>query len=201
MSKSNVKEGKYPAAPGLEKLVNIVNEEYEKATRIRDERAAARAGRAVLASRAARAVAKAARLKVIEAERAFAPPPIKPVEFTEDYETLGKIVTAESTKGQRRAGKEIEFPHRGPHPEDTLHVVQIRIPEELFQEIDAFCQKFNLSRNAWFVWAIATQYLTYQKLVRDASGAEAQPQKTEEPSPTEEEEKNVETETDDSPRE
>lgn len=46
----------------------------------------------------------------------------------------------------------------------------IRIPEEIADEIDVFCQRFNLSRPAWFGWAVVSQYLVYKKMMNDAEG-------------------------------
>ena len=114
---------------------NKVVKDYEKSNQIRDERNAARQ---------ARKIAKKARAKVIEAERAFAPP-----------------------RRGRPAGEPQRYWKNG-----NLQTVVFRIPKEISQEIDDFCERFGLTRTTWFIWAVCTQHLTYKKMLKDAEGKE-----------------------------
>lgn len=61
-----------------------------------------------------------------------------------------------------------------------LRSCAIRLPEEILNDIDAFCLRFGLSRVSWFAWAISTQYLAYKKMMKDA-GEQKDAEKPDEP--------------------
>jgi hypothetical protein len=53
---------------------------------------------------------------------------------------------------------------------DDMQTVVFRIPKEIFDDIDDFCEHYGMARATWFIWAVTTQHLTYKKMLKDSEG-------------------------------
>lgn len=99
-----------------------------------------------------------------------------PEELVGEYKELGAIneelEKAEKLVKIHRKQKKIEDLKklRARPNKTTLHRSMVMVPEEISRDIDAFCERFHVTRSAWFNWAVASQYLTYKKMMLEAEG-------------------------------